>query len=219
MMHRNHYVPAYIYLHRRQADLCARAVWDHGYAANKTKFDVRKKAGLIYKRRDEALEAEMKWVEGWLGGGAGGDGAEALAVAVDGDGAEAEVGVNVVNKGKGKARAVDDAMLEDPAAEEEDGGIECQCCFADYPFVRDISLFCTAGCDEHWSCVFTDSSSQFPRRKWFSAPKRTSSAPAASKPTPQRSSRRRPPRSYACTPLAVHCPSPSASSSARCPSL
>ncbi|KAF8196178.1 hypothetical protein BJ912DRAFT_1141053 [Pholiota molesta] len=140
--HRNHYAPTYLYLHRLQARLCARALWDPGYAANKTKFDARRKEGLIAGRRDAALEEEVRWVEERIGAG------------------DVGAGGHVVDKGKGKARAVEEAPEEDAAAEDEDeeGGIECQCCFADYPFTQMVQcpeahLFCV-------NCVKTYASTE-----------------------------------------------------------
>jgi hypothetical protein len=36
----------------------------------------------------------------------------------------------------------EDVVMDDADdAEDDGGGIECQCCFADYPFVRTFSLY------------------------------------------------------------------------------
>ena len=64
-----------------------------------------------------------------------------------------------------------DAVMDDDGEEEEDGnGIECQCCFADYPFVRSLMI--------HLSSSLTLSPPTSP--KWFNVPKLTSSAQPAS---------------------------------------
>lgn len=140
---------------------------------------------------EEAFWAERAWVrgmeEGGVGVGAGGNGngnvvqvppAGNVAVPVTGP---ANLVPGPVNLGKGKGRA--DPELEPepgvvPVPEmEEDGeegaGIECQCCFGEYPFVsRSLSH------------RLSHANIRLRRTKWSNAPKPISSAQRASPPTP-----------------------------------
>ena len=84
--------------------------------------------GKRVQRRDEELEAEIRWVQETL---------EEEEVQHVTQVAEAEV-------------------------EEEEGGIECGCCFTDYPFVSDPALELAF----HRSLV-----SPTRRTRWCSAPK------------------------------------------------
>lgn len=67
---------------------------------------------------DLALEEEKAWLDAELAGG--------------GNAKEVDEALDDANE---------EAVMNVPEDEEDDGtGIECQCCFADYPFVRAFLL-------------------------------------------------------------------------------
>ena len=135
---RGHYAPTHLQLRARAA------TGQLGYTPKMTPF--RAAAGerelIISKNADPAFTVELEWVRTReaLGPGAADaeveEAAEAGGRAVD----ALELPALVVepeeaagtSQGKGKGRA-----LPDVEEDTEDGmGIECQCCFGDYPFVR-----------------------------------------------------------------------------------
>ena len=69
---------------------------------------------------------------------------------------------------------VDENVVPDNADDEEDDGtgIECQCCFADYPFVRAAIFSSFLSYPNHSLLPLSP--------KWFNAPKLTSFAQLAS---------------------------------------
>jgi hypothetical protein len=85
------------------------------------KYNPEKDRANLAVWRDPVLEEERAWIVEREEGGNGIEGADNQ------------------DKGKGKAKTVDGAE-EEP--ELEDGeGIECQCCFCEYPFVCFFHLF------------------------------------------------------------------------------
>jgi len=71
---------------------------------------------------DVAFEEEKAWLDIGLAGSADGNGENS---AMDDD----------------DEKVADDAVMDDADDGEDDGtGIECQCCFADYPFVSLLHL-------------------------------------------------------------------------------
>ncbi|KAF8816831.1 hypothetical protein BYT27DRAFT_6378460 [Phlegmacium glaucopus] len=100
------------------------------------------RATLRQPQGDVALEEEKAWLDVELAGGAHGSG-NGDDAAMDDD----------------KEEAVDHAVMDDADDEEDDGtGIECQCCFADYPFSKMVQcpeahLFCS-------TCISTYAATQ-----------------------------------------------------------
>lgn len=85
------------------------------YAIKSSRVIPRKPQG------DAAFEEEKAWLDAELTGGG------------NGSAEEVDETINNVNE---------DAVMNDAGnAEDDGGGIECQCCFAEYPFVR-ASLLC-----------------------------------------------------------------------------
>jgi hypothetical protein len=95
---------------------------------------------------------------------------------------EEKAWLNAELAGGGNAKEVDEAMDDvnedvvvndaDDNPEDDSSDIECQCCFADYSFVRTSLLY---------SVFYPDLLSASP--KWFNAPKLTFSAQPVSQPT------------------------------------
>ena len=100
---------------------------------------------------------------------------------------EEKAWLNAELAGDGNAKEVDEAMDDETTAdvnenvvmndaddnpEDDSSDIECQCCFADYPFVRTPLSY---------SIFYPDLLSASP--KWFNAPKLTFSAQPVFQPT------------------------------------
>lgn len=108
-----------------------------------TRYNPEKDRAKLAAWKDPVLEEERAWI-------------------IEGE-QEIEEGAKQ-DKGKGKSKAPDGGAEEEP--EMEDGeGIECQCCFCDYPFV------CTSFLSYRAPIIVP-----LPRLKWSNARKPISSA-------------------------------------------
>lgn len=116
MLHNSHYAPTHLDLSANEK------AQRREYEPKLTKYNPEKDRAKLAGLEDPVLEEERAWI-----------------VEMEEEENSVQEGGNL-DKGKGKAKAVDGGDGEEP--ELEDGeGIECQCCFCDYPFVCPFLFF------------------------------------------------------------------------------